>query len=369
MLPKKPTRIIYLLFVLFLIASCGNENSISETELNPITPIPIKKAAPQGDRLLALDVNDLEGTTYDELISIARENGVQVIPLAIFWDDIEQTPGVYTPDPNWLATANQYYSANDLQVALTLSVIDTVSLRVPHDLQNLAFDDPQMIRRFNAFLDYVATQIPDLYLTSLTIGNEIDYFLGNNQQAWTAYETFYQETGHHAREVFSDVPVGTKTTVGSLTAEKATYVQSINQYSDVILLTYYPLDDRFAVQSPGSVHDDFARVVKAYPAKDIYLMEVGYPSGEKNNSSHEKQAAFIHELFLAWDEYAERIKFISYTWMNDPSDVVLRNMEKYYGSSDAGFISCLATLGLRTNQGEDKTAFRQWQKEAAIRGW
>ena len=118
---------------------------------------------------------------------------------------------------------------------------------------------------------------------------------------------------------------------------------------------------------PCSVHTDFQTLAEAFPAKPIYLQEVGYPSGEGNHNSYARQAAFVHELFLAWDAHPDQIPLIDYTWLTDMSPDAVKGMTDYYHFDDAGFVSYLATLGLRTFEGPDKPAFQQLAAEA--RGW
>jgi hypothetical protein len=133
------------------------------------------------------------------------------------------------------------------------------------------------------------------------------------------------------------------------------------------LATYYPLEPDFSVREPTAVHDDFQTLTNTFPNQPIHLLEVGYPSGEDNDSSYAKQAAFIHELFLAWDAHAGQIPLINYTWQTEMSPESVEWMTDYYHFDDPGFVSYLATLGLRTFDNADKPSFRQLAAELAKR--
>ncbi|HID54023.1 MAG TPA: hypothetical protein EYP41_18550 [Anaerolineae bacterium] len=96
---------------------------------------------------------------------------------------------------------------------------------------------------------------------------------------------------------------------------------------------------------------------------------MGYPSGANNNSSYAKQAAFIHELFLAWDTHVAQIPLVNYTWQTDMPPNSIKEMTDYYHFDNPGFVSYLATLGLRTFDNADKPAFRQLAVETEARDW
>ncbi|MCJ7676536.1 MAG: hypothetical protein MUO35_02290, partial [Anaerolineales bacterium] len=135
-------------------------------------------AVPRGDRMLGIDVSEAEGETYDQAFQLARQAGMQFTSLSLAWDDLEPRPGEFAPDPNFLAIANLYYPAQHIPLALTITPIDTNRTRLPADLQARAFDDPEVIARFERLLDYVFMQIPDVELAVLAIGNEVDATLG-----------------------------------------------------------------------------------------------------------------------------------------------------------------------------------------------
>ncbi|MFC1975820.1 hypothetical protein ACFLXQ_05440, partial [Chloroflexota bacterium] len=156
-----------------------------------------------------------------------------------------------------------------------------------------------------------------------------------------------------------------------LTGESKDYAQSLNQHSDVILVTYYPRHNDGTVQEPTVVATDFQTLVSLYPQKQIFFSEAGYPSGTQCNSSEAKQAQFVREVFKAWDAHANQIQFIHFSWLTDLSEVSVAESTQYYDSVDPCFVEFLSTLGLRTysGSGTDKEAFRTLKAEAEARGW
>jgi hypothetical protein len=324
---------------------------------------------PKGERLLSIDLTMASDNDFGNAFTLARSVGMQVTSLSLAWDDLEPTPSQYGTDPNWLELANLFFSQQGVPISLALTPIDTNNLRLPPYLKDKAFDDPEVIERFKRLLDYVFSQLPDLELTSLAIGNEIDGYLGTNKKRWQEYSSFFQEVSMYARSKRPGLIIGSKIGFGGLTGNARDLSAAIVQTSDVVMLTYYPLNGDFSVRNPEVVHEDFAKLVALFPDKPIYILEAGYPSSPLLGSSETKQTDFVREIFRAWDTQAEHIKLLDFLWLHDISPAVVEELGDYYGLHDEKFLAYLATLGLRTFEGVDKEAFKVLKLETQQRGW
>ncbi|GAB4417371.1 MAG: hypothetical protein Kow002_03740 [Anaerolineales bacterium] len=320
-----------------------------------------------GNRLLGIDITPASDNDYDKAVALAKEAGAEVVSLSIFWDEIETSPGVFQSKINWLKIANSYYPAQELRVALVISVIDTNQNRLPDDLKEKPFDHPDTIARFKNFLEYVFSQIPDLELVSLSIGNEVDIYLGMDAGKWEQYKNFYNAALKYAHQLHPNLLIGIKATLPGLTGDRRDHLETLNRNSDVILVTYYPLEGDFTVKEPVAVREDFQKLTALYPGRLIYFHETGYPSGARCDSSEQKQAEFVRQVFGAWDEHHDQIGLVIFTWLTDVSPESVREMEKYYGLSDKTFLEYLGTLGLRHHLGTDKDAFSALKLEVQKR--
>lgn len=333
-----------------------------------VRDVPVVQA---GNRILVIDVNESEDGDYDAAMDMVKKAGAQAVNLTVFWDDIEIAPGEYNPNPDWLAIANAYYPAQSVQVSLIISIIDTTAKRLPADLSDKPFDDPVVIERGKRLLDYIFSQIPDIELTSLSIGNEVDIYLGVDAALWKQYQTFYKDISAYTRSIRPGLRIGVKGTYNGLVDYASDHLEAINQSSDVIMMTYYPLNSNFTVEDPAVVESDFEAITSKYIDRPIFIMEAGYPSSSDCDSSEAKQAEFIRQVFTAWDAHADQIQLISFTWLTDLHPSSVREFEGYYGLSDHKFGEYLRTLGLRTypGSGTDKAAFEVLKMEAESRGW
>ena len=127
-----------------------------------------------------------------QAFKLARDAGLEFIELPLAWDSIETAPGRY--HSKILTIANAFFPARNIKIFLTVNPIDTNNLRMPADLKNKAFDDPEVIDRYRRLLDYVFDHVGQLDLIGFGIGNEIDAYLANHKTRWQQYQKFYDAT-------------------------------------------------------------------------------------------------------------------------------------------------------------------------------
>ena len=315
-----------------------------------------------------LGINPTQGALgYDNAFTATRMTGAQVVEVPISWDEVEATPNTYASQ--WLPIVNAYFPAQGTKVSFSFNVIDSNNIRIPADLKGKAFNDPEVIKRYKAFIDYVASSTPATDVFSVSIGNEVDITLGASDTKWKEFTDFYAAVAPYVKQKFPSAVVGSKVTFTGI-FDLDQYARALNAKTDVVMTTYYPfVAGKFTMRSPSDVALDFKKITTSYPNKKIHFNEIGYPSGLLNNSSEAKQSDFIKQTFLAWDTYSDKIAFLNFQWLHDLSPEDVKMFETYYGISDQFFLSYLGSLGLRNYSGTDKQAFITLYLEVKKRGW
>ncbi|MEM1043433.1 MAG: hypothetical protein AAGI91_12490 [Bacteroidota bacterium] len=321
---------------------------------------------PRGSRVLTIQIVEAEVESYDEALSVAEDLGAEAVTLSLTWQRLEPEPGTF--DLSLLDVAESYFPAAGLKLDLMIGPVDTNNDVRPSDLQDLPFDHPEVIGRFEALLDAALPRIPSVELTFLALGNEVDALLAD-ADAWAAYTVLYEAAAERARALRPGTDLGVKVTSDGLTGGTRALAQRLNAGSDVVLTTYYPLADDFTVRPPTVVRADFDAIAAAYPDRPVYLAEAGYPASPQCESSDAMQAAFVRELFRAWDDHADQFRGISYSFLTDFSPASVGEFEVYYGISDERFLGFLGSLGLRSYDRSERPAFAVFRDEAAARGW
>lgn len=336
---------------------------------------------PQGDRVLAWQVDMAEDNNYDDAFGIAMAGCMQSIHQFFTWYDLEQDEGQFSPSfiAGTLDVINIYYPGWGVQVELQFAPVNTVTRTVPDDLLTTSWDDPEMISRFKTALDTLFAHIPNVELAALNIGNEVDIVFGTEASEYEAYAAFLAEVSAYAKQLYFDLHgtellVGTTCTHDGLTNQAtAELCAIINESRDIITTTYYPLNPDFTMQDPEVVHDDFAELVNLYPdpSVPIYFAECGYASSETCNSSESLQAEFYSEVMEAWDTHSDNIKYLTIFKSTDWPESILDFFAEYYGIDDEVFLEYLRSLGVRTfpDAGENKEAYETLLCELELRGW
>ena len=177
------------------------------------------------------------------------------------------------------------------------------------------------------------------------------------------------------------IRIGVSANLGALIGPRFTQFAWLNQYSDVLMVLYYPMNVQwspetgdisvFEVRDPSTVAPDIDLLTQLFPDKPVQFKEAGYPTCDVCKSSEELQRQFITAMFSAWDAHQSQIDLVTFFRFSDFSPDEVDHYANYYSSQSVQFKSFLATVGLRTwpATGRFKPAFTQLAIEARVRGW
>jgi hypothetical protein len=356
---------VIALFLLLAIAACGGGGKDDAVAAGGADPLP---RLPPGTHLGVIFVGE-GGPAQAELEEAFRrsiEAGVDSHELSMPWDELEPEPGVYQIDAliRWL----DILRALRLIPYLVVPTIDTNTLRFPADLidpdddRALAggrtFDDPEIVARFARLLDRVVPILEARGGFFLSVGNEVDIYLGQ-YGGGGAYARFTEAARRHVQELAPEIAVGTTLTHGGLVNRRALFDQLLDA-SDVLSITYYPLDDAMRVRDPSVVAGDLDEMLRAAGEKPVLLQEAGYPAGDGPDSdvgsTAELQRSFVVNLYEALRSRSQ-IRFVSYFALDDFSESTVDRLLGYYDLYVEPFREFLATLGLHEADGTPRAGF------------
>jgi len=265
-------------------------------------------------------------------------------------------------------------AANHGMVSLLgIQLINTTARELPADLGAAAFDDPIVMARFHALLDQILTPENCERISYLSIGNEVDAYLRAHPTEWDHYKAFYNDAVQYVHGIDPDIKVGVTGTFDGAVLQSPSELLSLNDMSDVIILTYYPLEadgeGMITARDPDDVSDDFTQMLSVAGEKKLILQEVGYPASETNLSSEAMQAEFVHHVFSAWKTAGARIPFLNFFLLHDFTQSMCDGFGGYYGlPGNTSFKTFLCSLGLRKDDGTARLAWGTLLDEAAEMG-
>jgi hypothetical protein len=331
------------------------------------SPAPLKL---KQNRKFGFHITQTELGNYDESFQLAKQAGMEVLPITLVWNQVE--PAKNELNLPLLELVNGYYPAQNVSLCLTFTPVYAIQKAVPEDLKSLAWNDPGMIERFKNILSLLNQTLPAVSLSFLSLGNEVDLALHDPTQ-WEQFSIFYEAGRQHAKSLWGEnLPVGIESSWQGLTHIYPNQLKALNQHSDYIQFSYYPLNADFTMKLPQNFEADMDQVLALYPSQKLVLEETGYATSAICQGSEEKQKQYIETIFQWWDLHAQRVPFIGFLWLSDLSTDQAQEFARDYGlPNNPVFSEYLRTTAFRTwpQKGEDKRGFQQLKLEAQRREW
>lgn len=231
---------------------------------------------------------------------------------------------------------------------------------VPSAYAGLTFEDIVLI---DAFYDFAIEMVDSfaIVLDYLTIGGESDIYWEIYPNGMTNYVNLLSDIADYVHSNYPSIKFATTLTFEHGIKTNDTLWQLTKNFSDVLSVTYWPLDNNFMVPPTviDDVSDDIQDLLFAAESKQIIIKESGLPSSSMLNSSETLQAQFVEELFqqtvdidqieiVGWDFFADYDKASVDYWVN---------FQQIYTPE---FRSYMETLGLVDTLGNQKPAYNTY---------
>lgn len=340
----------------------------------------------RGSRVLGVSVaiGDLD---FQRNVHTARDAGAQTTNVTFAWDDVERPYDAGAPDASddagdagdagasptqlfnpLLHVTNLVLPDERMGATLTLDALDVGGSRAPAELAARPLDDAELGARYDRLTDYALDQLPDTNVTALFFASAVDVPLGDDAAKHAAFATFVTRAAAHVHAARPKVKVGFVVTAsGAITASAR--LSAAWAASDVIGVTYLPVDAAAQVRPLASVASHLDALVAALPAgKPIVVREVGYPTAPECGGTDAAQAAFVSAIFGSWDRHADRIGTMTFRELVDLDSAAAATLAARYGRSDPAFVGFLGSLGLRRGN-QAKPAMGALVREARARGF
>ena len=298
--------------------------------------------------------------SFQTALDEAKNLGMQRTLIAKSWTEIEEQ----TKD---LEKTIQHVKKRNIDIFFGFQLINTVKRDMPDDLIHEAWDSEKMIARVLGVLDRTLPLLDTNRPSYLSFGNEVDIYFEKNPDEIAAYKNLFRIAQAHVHEHYPHIKIGITTTFDGLYRGNTDMITRIQEETDVMIITYYPITFE-KVRSPASPHDDFKMMAAFAAGKKIILQEAGFPSSADAGSTEEMQAEFIHHLFAAWNENKEAFDHISLFMQSDFGTYVCDKLIGYYSfeSMEKFFRANICTLGLKDAYGTPKKAWYALMQEAKM---
>jgi hypothetical protein len=269
--------------------------------------------------LISANLPPPEGLDLPMAEDLLTQKGANLFVFSDDWNTIEPTSGQYDltdtiTNPFTLVIPNYPFKG----VVLVLKMIDTNIRTMPADLQNDAFDDPQVEQAFLTMLHMVATA-PGVasHVNYILLGNEVDNYFDAHPGEVTGFMSLLKLSIAQLHQDLPGVKVGTITTFSSL--QNPQLFRTLTQYSDFIDYTYYPLGANWQMEPVSVAPGDLANMSAAAANKQFGFTEIGYSASTQSSSSDQQQADFLQTVFQTLDTFGTQVAYVNWASLADSS--------------------------------------------------
>ena len=304
-------------------------------------------------------------------VKIAKELGLNFIVETTTWDEPKEG------DYPWAEGSDDSFAARleDLKrqgytVCVTLKNVEDDKKQMPLYLEGRPFDDPQVLRRWVAFLKEFVGRYGD-GIDYLNFGHQINGYFPKHEDEWAGFVKF---VGAGAMLVRKERPKMSVGVVLKDTDDPAKFWRDLAPACTHFALTYTvpcsvieknPTSSALNPKQPTFFGKTLDTMLQLAGRRKVLLVEVGCASHASLDSSPEIQAQFIKALF-AWLKRSEsRVAAFSYAIDKDwPYEATKGALKQMFGDEIMkyrGFVRLLSSRGLRDEEGNKKPAFEAFK--------
>lgn len=272
------------------------------------------------------------------------------------WSTLEPRPGRFRLG-DVASIVRGVHSLPGMRVMLIPAAIETTRRSVPSDLRHAPWDGRRMRARYRTL---VARLVPDIsrQVGYVSIANEADVYLTAHPRQLPAFLRFARAEIAAVRRVAPWAKVGVTVAYAGLVARHPAVARALARLGNATIVTYYPLAGDYRVRSPRAPLRDIPRMVALAHGRPLVVQEAGYPSATALHSSPAAQAAFVRNVFSAWNRAARAIPFVSFYSLFDLPAGDCRSRSRA--------VAFLCSLGLHDRHGRPKPAWAAFR--AGVRG-
>lgn len=282
--------------------------------------------------------------------------GSNFVTIETSWGQLEPTPGQY--DLSSISSQLAWSAQYNQNTVLTIKTIDTTATAIPPDLAGLAWNNPQVLSRWQGVLKAVLASL-NPRIKWINLGNEVDPYLTAYPAQLAPFAAFVQAGQATIAAANPSILTGVVFAFDSYHLNNSVFL-ALNAQMQQISFTYYDTNsaDATAVQrSPSDIPFDLADMVTAAGGKPLVLTEVGYSSSTAIGSSTAMQQTFYADALNAFTNAGGQLTGASFSFMSDFPAATVASLASAYGAGGASWVSWIAELGLFDEEGNAKPAW------------
>lgn len=292
-------RLSSLILAAWMATACSGGDLSTPPTPTPTLVAPPQSAAPDyaiarlpaGPHMgIIVGFDGLVGGPYDraaraeELLDVAANAGASISRIQVDWSDLEMMPGQY--DETSLTDALNGARARGQSVFVTLSTLDSDGLTIPSDFltptgnlrSGLELSSPEVLLRFEQFLDWFVPILAREQVWGLALGNEVDDPIREDRSLEAGALIFFETGRDRVKQLDPEMAVTVTLTISSLPSLPE-FTQSLHGFLDLATLNHYCLQSDFTVTRVAQWDVDVQTMKDTAGELPIMIQELGCPVG------------------------------------------------------------------------------------------
>lgn len=391
-------RLSSLILAALMTAACSGGDTLTPSPPTPTMVAPPQSAAPDyaiarlpaGPHMgIIVGFDALVGGPYDraaraeELLNLAANAGASISRIQVDWSDLETTPGKY--DETSLTDALNGARERGQSVFVTLSTLDSDGLTIPSDFltptgglrSGLELSSPEVLHRFEQFLDWFVPILAREHVWGLALGNEVDDPIREDRSLEAGALTFFESGRDRVKQLDPEMAVTVTLTISALPSLPE-FTQSLHEFLDLATLNHYCLQSDFTVTRAAQWDIDVQMMKDTAGDLPIMIQELGCPVGygdggagavSRANTSlgnptiQDEYFEYFQALYEEDPQFRAATVFQLYDWSPELADMfgdMIRTDPSMNIFADR-FAEWLGTIGLcRWADGTCRPAWNTW---------
>ncbi len=293
---------------------------------------------------------------WKQLLDAAAEAGAAFLHIQpLGWREAELTLGQFN-----FADFEEFFAIRErYRLNYTLDIGTPVGISrydLPADLEFVSFRDPEMIRRYRAYVAATLKRFP--HPTHIILHTETaSHFLEDDLDGFTAYCDLLASTADYIRSLVPESKVGIYATAD----DSAEALAMMGRNTDFFSFGYNA--DRGDLDHKKTLE----RLYSAAGSKRIGIHEIGTPTASRVGGSETKQVEFVNLAFDLAAKHAQQLEFMSYyqAFDEDPEVTSVWLPAMFPDWSDemkADGLAWFGSMGLHRTDGTPKPAWATFKQ-------
>ncbi|PLW93240.1 MAG: hypothetical protein C0592_06685 [Marinilabiliales bacterium] len=229
--------------------------------------------------------------------------------------------------------------------------------RMPPYVCGSPFTDETVMRDMEAF---ICSMIDSMHhvIDYFALGGEVDMYFKTRPEERDSFMVIATNVSDYIDQYYPTIKFGIVLTTRNGIQYDQTMWNMIKPISDMLVVTYWPLDSKFGVDSLDldSVQRDINDLLTAAGTMPVVIKESGLPTHDSLGSSEQLQSKFIYETFIHTMNESQ-IEAVGYDFLADFDSAQTFAMQAYYELWTTDFYYYTISLGLMDSVGNPKPGY------------